>query len=390
MWVDLVAVFAVLNSVVSLVSAGAGPGYTADSTHKSTTVENVAQSEQRPTEQVLSLQNVFGDRADGIFAMDYDEVSNMSGEQWRNFSCHSMEHGGKGSFTPPSLVEVMSQHGGIPGKLIRLIKALYDGFQCAIIDENKTTEWLNINTGVKQGCNMSGFLFLLVIDWIMKNTVGNGENGIRWKFMSKLDDLDFSDDIALLSSTQQHLQQKTDNLVLLSQRTGLRVNPEKCNTLRIYEKSTDKIRVDNATLEDVETFHYLGAVVSKIGGGSKNLQNRLTKARSFFCRLGKLWSSTSASQHTKIKLYKTLVMSVLMYGCETWSMTKGDENKMDVFQSRCLRQILRVKWSDRITNSKDLETARMETISGIIRKRRWKYIGHNFFGRRQTATALQL
>ncbi|GFR91266.1 endonuclease-reverse transcriptase [Elysia marginata] len=57
-------------------------------------------------------------------------------------------------------------------------------------------------------------------------------------------------------------------------------------------------------------------------------------------------------------------------------MTKGDENKIDVFQSRCLRQILRAKWSDRITNSKVLETARMETISGIIRKRRWKYIGH--------------
>ncbi|GFR97185.1 endonuclease-reverse transcriptase [Elysia marginata] len=210
----------------------------------------------------------------------------------------------------------------------------------------------------------------------MKSTVGNGENGIRWKFMSKLDDLDFADDIALLSSTQQHFQQKTDNLVLLSHQTGLRVNPEKCKTLRIYEKSTDNIRVDNATLEDVETVHYLGAVVSKIGGGSKDLQNRLTKARSTFCRLGKLWSSTSVSQHTKIKLYKTLVMPVLMYGCETWSITKGDENKIDVFQSRCLRQILRVKWSDRITNSKVLETARMETISGIIRKRRWKYIGH--------------
>ncbi|GFR65126.1 hypothetical protein ElyMa_000197500 [Elysia marginata] len=110
---------------------------------------------------------------------------------------------------------------------------------------------------------MSGFLFLLVIDWIMKNTVGNGENGIRWKFMSKLDDLDFADDIALLSSTQQHLQQKTDNLVLLSQRTGLRVNPEKCKTLRIYEKSTDKNKVDNATLEDVGTFHCFGQLYRK-------------------------------------------------------------------------------------------------------------------------------
>ena len=44
---------------------------------------------------------------------------------------------------------------------------------------------------VKQGCNMSGFLFLIVIDCVMRRAVGGGENGIRWKFTSKLDDLDF-------------------------------------------------------------------------------------------------------------------------------------------------------------------------------------------------------
>ena len=64
---------------------------------------------------------------------------------------------------------------------------------------------LNVKTGVKQGCNMSGFLFLIVMDYIMRRTVGKGENGIRWNFMSKLDDLDFADDVALLSSNKQHI-----------------------------------------------------------------------------------------------------------------------------------------------------------------------------------------
>ena len=45
---------------------------------------------------------------------------------------------------------------------------------------------------------MSGFLFLIVMDWVMRRAVGSGENGIRWKFTSKLDDLDFPDDIVLL------------------------------------------------------------------------------------------------------------------------------------------------------------------------------------------------
>ena len=59
---------------------------------------------------------------------------------------------------------------------------------------------------------MSGFLFLIVMDWVMRRAVGGGENGIRWKFTSKLDDLDFADDIVLLSSPKQQIQDKTTRL----------------------------------------------------------------------------------------------------------------------------------------------------------------------------------
>jgi len=61
-------------------------------------------------------------------------------------------------------------------------------------DNGEKGEWFDIKTGVKQGCNMSGFLFLITLDWVMRRTVGNGENGIRRKFRTKLDDLDFADD----------------------------------------------------------------------------------------------------------------------------------------------------------------------------------------------------
>lgn len=54
--------------------------------------------------------------------------------------------------------------------------------------------WFQVKSGLKQGCNMSGFLFLTIVDWI--NT------DIRWKCTSKLEDLGFTDDIAFLSSTK--------------------------------------------------------------------------------------------------------------------------------------------------------------------------------------------
>ena len=59
-------------------------------------------------------------------------------------------------------------------------------------------DWFDAKPGVKQGCNMSGFLFLLVVDWVTKRTVAGINTGIRWKLWSKLDDLDFADDITLI------------------------------------------------------------------------------------------------------------------------------------------------------------------------------------------------
>ena len=62
-------------------------------------------------------------------------------------------------------------HHGIPQKIINIVKALYDGFECAFVEEDATSEWFELTTGVKQGCIMSGFLFLLIIDWVIRHTV---------------------------------------------------------------------------------------------------------------------------------------------------------------------------------------------------------------------------
>lgn len=55
---------------------------------------------------------------------------------------------------------------GIPVKIIRVVGALYINFECTVIDAGDTTDCFKIKDGVKQGCNMSGFLFLTIIDWI--------------------------------------------------------------------------------------------------------------------------------------------------------------------------------------------------------------------------------
>ena len=130
-----------------------------------------------------------------------------------------------------SLWSIMQSYG-IPCKMVRVIADIYEGFECAVIDRSETSDWFKIKSGVKQGCVMSGFLFLLALDWIMRKVTADKRRGIRWNFKTVLEDLDFADNIALLSSEFNDLHKKTGRLIEEVARVGLKLNVRKCKRLR--------------------------------------------------------------------------------------------------------------------------------------------------------------
>ena len=112
--------------------------------------------------------------------------------------------------------------------------------------------------------------------------------------------------------------------------------------------------VNGEEVEDGEEFPYLGATVDKESGGSKDVKNRLQKAYSAFQRLGKVSRARGIGRGTKIHLFKTLPQPVLLDGCETWKITKSDEQKLNSFpcQCQCLRWVLRIRWQQRMTSKR--------------------------------------
>jgi hypothetical protein len=70
-------------------------------------------------------------------------------------------------------------------------------------------------------------------------------------------------------------------------------------------------------------------------------------------------------------------LSVMLYGCETWKLTKGEEEKLDIFQTKYLRMIFKIRLrKEHATNKTVLEMAQSERISEEVRRRRWNQIGH--------------
>lgn len=198
--------------------------------------------------------------------------------------------------------------------------------------------------------------------------------GIKW--VDKiLEDLDFADDIALLSSSHQDIQMKTNLLQNISGQIGLQINTTKTKIVDLTS-SPENIQLKNYTLEKVKSFTYLGSMMSSTGDTAPEIPHRIALASSAFNKLSNIWKSNSLSKHLKLKIFNSCVIPVLTYGCESWKATKALERKLDNFENKCLRRILNLKWSDFRPNTQIRQETKQENVSNFIRKRRWNYIGH--------------
>ena len=151
---------------------------------------------------------------------------------------------------------------------------------------------------------------------IMRKTTANERRGERLNLITILDDLEFADDLALLSSKFNDLREKSGKLTEEAPRVDDKLNARNCKTPRTeFARNRENIVVNCEEVEDVEEFAYLGAIVDKEGGGSKDIGNRLQKARGAFQKLWKVWAARKIGRRTKIRLLKSSVRPVLLYGC---------------------------------------------------------------------------
>jgi hypothetical protein len=89
-----------------------------------------------------------------------------------------------------------------------------------------------------------------------------------------------------------------------------------------------------------------------------------------------IWASKNISRTTKLRIFNSIVKSILLYGAETWRTTKTALQKIQTFYNTCLRCILNIRWPERITNEDLWRRAKQEPIDVQIRRRKWGWIGH--------------
>ncbi|KAJ8356884.1 hypothetical protein SKAU_G00196780 [Synaphobranchus kaupii] len=201
------------------------------------------------------------------------------------------------------------------------------------------------------------------------------KNGIQWTLWSQLDDLDFADDLALLSHNCNQMQDKTTRLATTSAGTGFKINKKKTEIVKINTTANTPVTVGGEPIKEVESFLYLGSVVDKKGGTDRDVTARTGKARAAFVMLKNIWASREISMATKMRIFNSNVKLVLLYGSETWRMTKATQQKIQTFINTSLRRIFNIGWPDKISNDELWQRAGQEPVTKQI-LRRWGWIGH--------------
>ena len=151
---------------------------------------------------------------------------------------------------------------------------------------------------------------------------------------------------------------------------------KKTKSLRLNHTTEATFTIRQDTIEEVQDFSYLGSTVSTEGGTDLDIHIRIGKAAGVFNTLRPIWRSTKLSLHTKLRTYNSNVKSVLLYGCETWRVLKSSMAKIQVFVNRCLRQILGVRWYDKLRNEELWRSTAQEPIVQQIKRSKWCWLGH--------------
>src|SRR3984885_6340357 len=158
---------------------------------------------------------------------------------------------------------------------------------------------------------------------------------------------------------------------------GLRINTSKTKIMKIGKWETkEDIKVGADVLEEVEDFCYLGSIIASNGSCDKEIRIRLERANATFGKLNNEWKNKGLSIVTKTRLYRALVLTALLYGTETWPVTKANMKKLEAAHHRWQRRILGITWKDKIRNEKIRKMTSLEKLEEMLKRARLRWLGH--------------
>ena len=197
---------------------------------------------------------------------------------------------------------------GIPDHLTYLLRYLYAGQEATVRTGHETTDWFQIEKGVRQGCVLSPCLFNLYAEYIMRNA-GLEEAQVGVKIARRnINNLRYADDTTLMAESEEELKSLLIKVKEESEKVGLKLNIQKMKIMA--SGPITSWQIDGETVETVETesdFIFLGSKITADGDCSHEIKRCLLLGRKVMTNLDSIFKSRDITFPTKVHLVKAMV-----------------------------------------------------------------------------------
>ena len=232
---------------------------------------------------------------------------------------------------------------GMPDHLICLLRNQYAGQEAAVRTGHGTTDWFLIGKRVCQGCILSPCLFNFYAEYIMRNArLDEAQAGIKTAGRN-INNLKYIYATTLMTESEEELMKVKEE----SEKIGLKLSIQK--TKIMASGPITSWQIDGETMETVTDFIFLGSKITADGDCSHEIKTFAPWKKSYDQPRQHI-KSRDIALPTKFYLVKAMVFPAVMYGCESWTIKKVENQRIDAFELWYWRRLLSLALQRDITS----------------------------------------